>query len=478
MVRKMKKFLAMLLGLPMTAAAAADLPLRACFLFDQRIWLTGEGSAAERISLDKESIYAGSRSVKIEHTGRNSTYRCLLSMPCKPGDLQVRFYIQGTAAGQGSLCVNFNSPGGKSGSVGNWKSKFSFDGEWSTVDLRAKVPQNTGSVELVFSFNGADNVIYINTLYVGFKAFDEAENAYKYSKTMDFYGKKMNVYRANLHTHSKTSDGLFTPQEVVDMYSAAGYDVLAFSDHWKTNDVKLLDNKGMTLISGMELHPMGPRGIMWHLLALNVPYGHPGEYESAQQAIDSVRAAGGIVFVAHPYWSGLTREEIAPLKNVSGIEVYNTSTRYIGKEYNMNVWDDLLDAGFDYPALAVDDMHTWQDRFFGWTMILAEDKSPQSIMKALANGDFYATQGPEIKSLSYENGIFRATFSPAARVMVMTNRGRGVGSCVEDVCGVLAKTAAEVEINIAKWRKPGDYFRLQICDDKGRYAWSNPIRVK
>ena len=473
----MKKFLAILLGLPM-AAAAADLPLRACFLFDQRIWLTGNGSAAERISLDKESIYAGSRSVKIEHTGKESTYHCQLSMPCKPGDLQIKFHIKGAAAGKGKLLVKFNKPGGKIGSGGSWQKKFPITADWNTVDLRTQVPENTSSIQMVFSFAGAENVIHLNTLYVGFKAVDDAETAYKYSSKMDFYGKKLNVYRANLHTHSKTSDGLFTPQEVVDMYSAAGYDVLAFSDHWKTNDVKLLDNKGMTLISGMELHPMGPRKIMWHLLALNVPFGHPGEYENAQQAIDSVRAAGGIVFVAHPYWSGLTREEIAPLKNVSGIEVYNTSTRYIGKEYNMNVWDDLLDAGFDYPALAVDDMHTWQDRFFGWTMILAEDKSPQSIMKALANGDFYATQGPEIKSLSYENGIFRATFSPAARVMVMTNRGRGVGSCVEDVCGVLAKTATEVEINIAKWRKPGDYFRLQICDDKGRYAWSNPIRVK
>ena len=295
---------------------------------------------------------------------------------------------------------------------------------------------------------------------------------------MDFYGRKLTAFRANLHTHTTKSDGLFAPQQVVDDYAAAGYDVLALTDHRIANDISLLDSKNMTLISGIELHPAGPRGILWHLLALNVPSDFPGEYATAQQAIDAVRAVGGIVFVAHPYWSGLTREEILPLEGVNGIEVYNTSTRYIGKEYNMNVWDDLLDANRDFPALAVDDMHKDLDKFFGWTMILAEDKSPESIMKALAQGDFYATQGPEIKSLSYENGIFKAEFSPAVRAMVMTNRGRGVPLCVEETCGVFEKTVTTAEVNIASWRKAGEYFRLQICDNKGRFAWSNPIRVK
>ena len=32
---------------------------------------------------------------------------------------------------------------------------------------------------------------------------------------IEFYGKKLNTYRANLHTHSTTSDGKFTPDEVM-----------------------------------------------------------------------------------------------------------------------------------------------------------------------------------------------------------------------------------------------------------------------
>ena len=44
--------------------------------------------------------------------------------------------------------------------------------------------------------------------------------------TIDFYGRKLNTYRANLHTHSTTSDGRFTPNEVAALYAKEAYDVL------------------------------------------------------------------------------------------------------------------------------------------------------------------------------------------------------------------------------------------------------------
>ena len=32
--------------------------------------------------------------------------------------------------------------------------------------------------------------------------------------SIDFFGRKLNTYRANLHTHSTLSDGEFTPDQV------------------------------------------------------------------------------------------------------------------------------------------------------------------------------------------------------------------------------------------------------------------------
>ena len=112
-------------------------------------------------------------------------------------------------------------------------------------------------------------------------------------------------------------------------------------------------------------------------------------------------------------------------------------------------------------------------------MICAVDKSRESIVQALRDGCFYATQGPQIYALEYENGIFRAKFDPAVRAMVMADRSLAQCIRVEAAPGMAETPLAEsCEINIAKWLAPGQYFRLEIMDERGRFAWSNPIRFK
>jgi len=65
---------------------------------------------------------------------------------------------------------------------------------------------------------------------------------------INFFGKRLNAYKAALHTHSTVSeDGVITPAELIDLYSGAGYDVLAFTDHRRMNPVKEYDGKGMNL---------------------------------------------------------------------------------------------------------------------------------------------------------------------------------------------------------------------------------------
>ena len=80
-------------------------------------------------------------------------------------------------------------------------------------------------------------------------------------KKISFYGKELPVFKSSLHIHSTVSDGSFSPDEVIKLYAEAGYDVLAFTDHYKTNPVSTYDGRGMTLISGAEIHPVGPRNV-------------------------------------------------------------------------------------------------------------------------------------------------------------------------------------------------------------------------
>jgi len=295
---------------------------------------------------------------------------------------------------------------------------------------------------------------------------------------MLFYGKEIPTWKANLHTHSTTSDGSFTPSQVAELYENAGYDLIFLSDHQCTNDVTAFADRKIRVYSGIELHPLGPRDIKWHILGLGVPSDFDGYPESAQAAIDAVNAVGGVAFVAHPYWCRFTSQEVMSVHGSAGIEVYNASCRNIAREYNMQLWDEMLDAGELPFAIAVDDMHTPRCLFKGWTMICAEENTETAILSALRNGAFYATQGPEFKKLSFDGRIFEAEFTEVESAILTTNVTCGYFEAIPG-CPFTAshKLVTSLRLDVTKLYA-GTTIRCQIRDVNGHYAWSNPIRFR
>ena len=283
------------------------------------------------------------------------------------------------------------------------------------------------------------------------------------------------VLRANLHTHTTNSDGSFSPVQIIDMYSKAGYDVINFSDHCKVNKVSQYDSKGMTLISGVELHPVGPRGITWHILGIGVSEDFDKlEPATGQEAVDSVVLEGGVAFCAHPYWCGFLPSEVMQLKNIAGIEVFNSSCRYIGKELNMYAWDACLDAGREYTAIAVDDTHGFRDFCGGWTMICAKSNSLEDIMDALKKGDFYSTQGPEFTKLVVNDGFLEAEFTSCQYIVIVGRKSQGAAVWVNEfVKDGEFEENTEFKLDLSKC--PKGLLRIQLRDAQGRYCWSNPI---
>ncbi len=86
-----------------------------------------------------------------------------------------------------------------------------------------------------------------------------------------------------------------------------------------------------------------------------------------QEVIDILQDQQGIVFLGHPYWSGLTLHDILPLKGILGIEVFNTCClRGIGKGVSAIHWDDLLAHRKNLYGFAVDDSHLQEDIVHGW----------------------------------------------------------------------------------------------------------------
>ena len=298
--------------------------------------------------------------------------------------------------------------------------------------------------------------------------------------TIDYYGRQLSSYKAAFHNHSTMSDGVFIPLEMIDMYSRHGYDIYAFTDHRRTNPVSSYDGRGMTLISGMEMHPRDePNGVKWHFVALGVPEDMVFQKGlEPQVVVDSINAAGGVAICAHPYWCGLSSAQVNSIKGIVAIEGINTATRYIGRWDSRQLWDELCDAGRLLPAEAVDDSHHSEDLFMSWTNILTDKPlSQQVVIDALRAGDFYASQGPEIKRVSYVDGVFEAEFTPCTEVIGLSNLSSGYCAMCENMNGPQDGIQEISSCQFKLKTRPNGWFRLQLKDKNGRFAWTNPISI-
>jgi len=239
---------------------------------------------------------------------------------------------------------------------------------------------------------------------------------------------KGNWYKGNLHTHTTNSDGELSPDEVISLYKQKGYDFLSITDHGKLIYSEKLNREGICLIPGEELGGAGSElGTWFHLIALNlkeevVPPN--GEDISAQEIINKVREQGGEVILGHPYWCGVTFQDILPLEGYLGIEVFNSTCLYgIGKGESSVQWDDLLARDKQIWGFAFDDAHHYSDQKFhpmdagkGWIMLKAKSLDRKIIMDSLKKGLFYSSCGPSIKNVSIEREVVRVETSAVTSI--------------------------------------------------------------
>jgi hypothetical protein len=280
-----------------------------------------------------------------------------------------------------------------------------------------------------------------------------------------------NWYKTNLHTHSTTSDGKSPLADVVKTYRGLGYQVLAITDHEKTNDVNGYSDANFILMSGMETHPKcHTASTRFHLVCLNLPAGFvmPKELE-AQQRIDLVNKVGGEVIFAHPYWSGHTINEIAPLKNIIGLEVYNTTCADCGKSTSSVHWDDMLAAKKYIAGFANDDAHDMNEAGGGWIMLKAPTLTLEAVMNAIKTGCFYATTGPEIKDFRIADDKVYITCSPAKEIRFIDN---GHGGRIIRAKGTELLTKFEMKI------RKSNCVRAEVVDVNDKVAWTNPIIIQ
>jgi hypothetical protein len=285
--------------------------------------------------------------------------------------------------------------------------------------------------------------------------------------------------RGNLHTHSTASDGIRSPQAVVDHYAAEGYDFLSITDHGKITDPSKLEPRGIILIPAQEIS-LGrtEAGTTFHIVAIGIKtqlkhrdFNLEGD---PQRAINDAKKQGAVVILAHPYWSGLNKNDMLHLTSYDGVEVYNSNCEiYNGAGDSRPHVDSILADGRRTLLFATDDHHGTPepkkipDSAISWISVKAK-RDPASIVTSIKSGMFYASNGPELKGIRIEEGTIVAETSPSVSIGFISTPSRGTKYWAND------KPLTEAAYSP---RKKETYIRVEATDQNGRTAWSNPIYI-
>lgn len=266
---------------------------------------------------------------------------------------------------------------------------------------------------------------------------------------IEYIGYNTNQFKANLHCHSTLSDGALTPSELKDAYKGRGYSILSITDHEYPFDHSDMSEKDFIMLTGYEAYirpdPNGKYNKYMPEAHINLFARDPHnvsfinysdgycKYVKEQSIRDAFFKVGDDPnrkytpeyinkFVAtakengyicthnHPVWSMEEDEQILKYDGFFSMEMCNYSS-YVtnAMEYNANLYDKLLRAGKFICCHSTDDNHNKHaldsvrsDSFGGFTMVLANELTYDSVFEALENGRFYSSMGPIFKKIVFD----------------------------------------------------------------------------
>jgi hypothetical protein len=283
-------------------------------------------------------------------------------------------------------------------------------------------------------------------------------------------------YKAALHVHTTRSDGNRTPEQAALSYREQGYQVLCVTDHNIITDMSAFRDEHLLTIPSIEVNYDRNRACDdYHIVILgakNAP-SLPAD-TNIREALAQWQDAGSVLFLAHPYWSGMESDEIMQLEHIHGIEIFNLGSKTeIGKGTATVHWDQALTRGKSLWGYAVDDAH-WSeqsgkvyDAFGAWVRVKADALEQDAILESLAKGRFYSSTGPEIYDFRIQNGVAEVACS-SVQVINFKAQAR---------YGYQRRAEPDESIQDAVYMLTGQerYVRAECIDARGRTAWTNPV---
>lgn len=295
--------------------------------------------------------------------------------------------------------------------------------------------------------------------------------------------------KGNIHSHTTQTDGLCPPDQQIRDYCAKGYDFFSITDHnIVVNSKAFAGNTDILLIPGWErdvrhddkkikcIHVVGLFSSEEGLFSTDPDF-QPrkerqyGILEITDQALISEMAAEGqFTVIAHPQWSRMTPQEVLELKDFDAIEVFNTGCDRLMHAGRADLyWDLLLQQGRRVLGIACDDTHgktPKSDRFGGWIVVKATERTIESVLKAVREGNYYSSQGPVIEDWGMEDDTITFKCSPCKQIHVTSYPTRGTA--------FFAKDGEELTELSYKLKGGEQYIRIECIDADGNTAWTNP----
>ena len=325
-----------------------------------------------------------------------------------------------------------------------------------------------------------------------------------------------NFYKANLHCHTNCSDGKLTPADVKELYKKLGYSIVAYTDHDILVPHDDLNDEEFLALHGFEMEINEPKradfvsiktchicfiGIdpenvtqpMWHregdklYLFGNSPkymnivrydenepdYVREYSHEKISEVMRIGREKGFFVTYNHPTWSLENYNDYIGYHGMHAMEMFNGGCNAEGyNDRNDHAYDDILRGGERIYCIGADDNHNHgnpnarrYDSGWAWTMIKADSLDYKDVTRALLDGNFYASEGPEITELWYEDGKVHVECPNADRVTLAADMRYAYAAYGEN-----GNTIDSADIPVDQRCK---WFRLTVFDKQGRQACTN-----
>jgi len=217
--------------------------------------------------------------------------------------------------------------------------------------------------------------------------------------------------RGELHAHSTHSDGKHSVPLLARRARAAGLDLVALTDHNTTSGhTEAFAREEVLFLGGEELTTFDGHFCLYGIDE-TVEWHRRGQRRSIAEIADEVRAAGGLVSLAHPYqigapvcagcrWPG----EDPPPGRLDLMEIWSGcyAERGVEIERALALWDRWGAEGHAPIGIAGRDWHgpnqiDDERRRFARTVVRAASASRAAILDGLRAGAVYLSSGPHIE---------------------------------------------------------------------------------